>query len=158
SRKPSPLPPNNPTAPKRASKPSAPSCSRCALNANSSSSAANRCRTPCTTSDLVDAQDELTLKRVILQRRLVDIYKRGPLFSLEVLLSANSFGDLIARYKYLHLIALRDRVLVHRVEDLRNQIDRQRGNLVRFQNDMEENRQEKSDEEKRLRDLQSQQA
>ena len=111
-----------------------------------------------TTSDLVDAQDELTLKRVILQRRLVDIDKRGPLFSLEVLLSANSFGDLIARYKYLHLIALRDRVLVHRVEDLRNQIDRQRGNLVRFQNDMEENRQEKSDEEKRLRDLQSQQA
>jgi len=111
-----------------------------------------------TTSDLVDAQDELTLKRVILQRRLVDIYKRGPLFSLEVLLSANSFGDLIARYKYLHLIALRDRVLVHRVEDLRNQIDRQRGNLVRFQSDMEENRQEKSDEEQRLRDLQAQQA
>ena len=111
-----------------------------------------------TTSDLVDAQDELTLKRVILQRRLVDIYKRGPLFSLEVLLSANSFGDLVARYKYLHLIALRDRVLVHRVEDLRNQIDRQRGNLVRFQSDMQENRQEKSDEEQRLRDLQAQQA
>jgi septal ring factor EnvC (AmiA/AmiB activator) len=111
-----------------------------------------------TTSDLVDAQDELTLKRVILQRRLVDIYKRGPLFSLEVMLSANSFGDLIARYKYLHLIALRDRVLVRRVEDLRNQIDRQRGNLVRFQSDMQENRQEKEDEEQRLRDLQSQQA
>jgi len=111
-----------------------------------------------TTSDLVDAQDELTLKRVILQRRLIDIYKRGPLFSLEVLLSANSFGDLIARYKYLHLIALRDRVLVRRVEDLRNQIDRQRGNLVHFQSDMEENRQEKADEERRLRDLQSQQS
>lgn len=111
-----------------------------------------------TTSDLVDAQDELTLKRVILQRRLVDIYKRGPLFSLEVLLSANSFGDLIARYKYLHLIALRDRVLVRRVEDLRNQIDRQRGNLVHFQSDMEENRQEKADEEQRLRNLQAQQA
>lgn len=111
-----------------------------------------------TTSDLVQAQDELTVKRVILQRRLVDIYKRGPLFSLEVMLSANSFGDLIARYKYLHLIAIRDRVLVHRVEDLRNQIDRQRANLVTFQSDMEESRQEKADEEQRLRDLQAQQA
>ena len=111
-----------------------------------------------TTSDLVQAQDELTLKRVILQRRLVDIYKRGSLFSLEVLLSANRFGDLVARYKYLHLVAVRDRVLVHRVEDLRNQIDRQRGNLVKFQGDMEENRQEKADDEQRLRDLQAQQA
>jgi septal ring factor EnvC (AmiA/AmiB activator) len=111
-----------------------------------------------TTSDLVQAQDELTLKRVILQRRLVDIYKRGPLFSLEVLLSANSFGDLVARYKYLHLVAIRDRVLVRRVDDLRKQIDRQRGNLVKFQGDMEESREEKADEEKRLRDLQAQQA
>ena len=31
-----------------------------------------------TTSDLVAAQDELTLKRVALRQRLVDIYKSGP--------------------------------------------------------------------------------
>lgn len=111
-----------------------------------------------TTTDLVRAQDELTVKRAILQRRVVDIYKRGPLFSVEVLLSANSFGDLVARYKYLHLVALRDRVLVRRVEDLRNQIDHQRGNLVRFQQDIEENLQEKADEERRLQDLRAQQA
>jgi septal ring factor EnvC (AmiA/AmiB activator) len=89
---------------------------------------------------------------------VVDIYKRGPLFSVEVLLSASSFGDLVARYKYLHLVALRDRVLVRRVEDLRNQIDHQRGNLVRFQQDIEDNLQEKADEERRLRDLRAQQA
>lgn len=110
-----------------------------------------------TTADLVRAQDELTLKRVILQRRLVDIYERGRLYSLEVLLSATSFGDLLARYKYLHLLAVRDRVLVHRVEDLRNQIDHQRANLVTFQQDIQENLQEKADEEHRLRDLQAQQ-
>lgn len=110
-----------------------------------------------TTADLIRAQDELTYKRATLRQRLVDIYKRGPLYSVEVLLSANSFGDLVARYKYLHLLALRDRALVRRVEDLRNQIGRQRSNLVHFQDDIQLNLQEKAAEEQRLRDLQSQQ-
>lgn len=86
-----------------------------------------------TTADLVRAQDELEYKKVVLQRRLVDIYKRGGLYSSEVLLSANSFADLVARYKYLHLAALRDQALVKRVDDLRKQIDHQRENLVHFQ-------------------------
>jgi len=110
------------------------------------------------TADLVAAQDELTLKRVALRQRLVDIYKRGPLFTVQVLLSATSFGDLVARYKYLHLLTLRDRALVARVEDLRNEIDRQRANLVRFQRDIELNLSEKAEEERRLRNLQEQQA
>jgi septal ring factor EnvC (AmiA/AmiB activator) len=111
-----------------------------------------------TTADLIRAQDEITLKRAVLRQRLVDIYKRGPLYSVEVLLSATSFGDLLARYKYLHLIALRDRALVKRVEDLSAQIKKQRGNLVRFQADIQLNLQEKADEERRLRDLQDEQA
>lgn len=111
-----------------------------------------------TTSDLIRAQDELTLKRAVLNQRLVNIYKRGPLYSVEVLLSANSFGDLVARYKYLHVLALRDRALVHRVEDLRNQINKQRANLVRFQREIEVNLQEKAEEERRLRSLQEEQA
>jgi septal ring factor EnvC (AmiA/AmiB activator) len=111
-----------------------------------------------TTSDLVAAQDELTVKRVALRQRLVDIYKRGPLFTVQVLLSATSFGDLVARYKYLHLLTLRDRSLVERVETLRNEIDRQRANLVRFQSDIQLNLQEKAAEESRLRSLQDEQA
>jgi len=111
-----------------------------------------------TTTDLIRTQDELTLGQAILQRRLVDIYKRGSLYSAEVLLSANSFGDLVARYKYLHLLTLRDRALVERVAGLRDRIGRQRGNLVQFQRDMQESLQEKADEEQRLRDLRNQQA
>lgn len=110
-----------------------------------------------TTADLVRAQDEIALKRATLRRRVIDIYKRGPLFTAEVLLSARSFGDLVARYKYLHLLAQRDRGLVHRVEDLRNQIDRQRKNLVRFQEDIQLNLSDKADEERRLRDLREEQ-
>jgi septal ring factor EnvC (AmiA/AmiB activator) len=110
-----------------------------------------------TTADLIRAQDEITVKKAVLRQRIVDIYKRGPLYSTEVLLSANSFGDLVARYKYLHLLALRDRALVRRVEDLSVQIKRQRSNLVRFQSDIQLNLQEKADEERRLRDLEAQQ-
>jgi septal ring factor EnvC (AmiA/AmiB activator) len=109
-----------------------------------------------TTTELVRAEDELTMKRVALRHRLREIYKRGPLYSVEVLLSAASFGDLVSRYKYLHLLTLRDRSLVHRVEELRNQISRQRNNLVKFQGDIQDNLAEKADEERRLRDLQQQ--
>ena len=99
------------------------------------------------------AEAELGQRRGVLRDRLVRIYKRGPLYSLEVLFSAESFGGLVARYKYLHLAALRDRALVGRVEQLRNQVRSQRAFLVRLQADIEENRTEKAEEESRLRAL-----
>jgi septal ring factor EnvC (AmiA/AmiB activator) len=108
------------------------------------------------TGTLVHAQDELVMKRATLQRRLADIYKRGPLYSLEALLSAQSFGELVARYKYLHQLARRDRALVRRVEELRNRISAQRGLLVSLQSAVEQNRAEKADEELRLRTLEQQ--
>ena len=106
----------------------------------------------------VRAEDELAVKRAVLRRRLIDIYKRGPLYSFEAMLSAQSFGALVARYKYLHLLALRDRALVERVEELRNQVRRQRRNLVTLQNDLEDSRREKALEEQRLRTLEEQRA
>ena len=111
-----------------------------------------------TTAELIRAQDELLVKRMVLQRRLQDIYKRGGLYSAEVLLSANSFADLVARYKYLHLAALRDQALVKRVDALRKQIDRQRASLVHFQEEIQINLADKADEERRLRGLQQEQA
>ena len=109
-------------------------------------------------SSLVIAQDELVIKRAMLQRRVREIYKRGPLYSLEALLSAQSFGALVARYKYLHLVAQRDRALVHRVELLNDQIEGTRSQLVRLQGEMEINREQKSEEERRLRELEGQRA
>ena len=52
-----------------------------------------------TTVDLLLAQDALEEKRAVLDHRLVDIYKRGPLYTSQVLLAAESFGDLLSRYK-----------------------------------------------------------
>ncbi len=111
-----------------------------------------------TTGQLLRAEDELAVKRAQLHRRLVDIYKRGPLYTAEALLAAPSFGELVARYKYLHLVTLRDRALVDRVSQLRDQISGQRAQLVRLQDDMARSRQDRADEERRLRELERQRA
>jgi septal ring factor EnvC (AmiA/AmiB activator) len=106
-----------------------------------------------TTANLVRAQDEVQVKRAIRSRRLVEIYKRGPLYTLEVMLSAKSFADLVARYKYLHIIAQRDRVMLSRVDQLRSMIIGQRRQLVSLQNGVEQNRIDKAEEAARLSTL-----
>lgn len=107
-------------------------------------------------ASLVRTQDELLHKRATLRKRAQDIYKRGPLYNLEALLSAESFGSLIARYKYLNLVTRRDRALVERVETLSRQTSGQRALLVRLQEEMEDNRREKAQEMDRLRRLELQ--
>lgn len=99
------------------------------------------------------AEQEIVNKRSALQRRMVDIYKRGQLYDVEALLSAQSFAALVARYKYLHDLALHDRSLVKRVETLRNNIVAQRELLVRLQDDVARNRSEKDQEARRLKAL-----
>ena len=67
---------------------------------------------------LVQAQERLSEGSAILQRRLRDIYKRGALNTVRVLLGADSFSDLLMRYRYLRMIAAYDRTLVLRVQEL----------------------------------------
>ena len=106
-----------------------------------------------TTERMASAESELAVRRATLQRRLVEIYKRGPLYSAEALLTARSFGELIARYKYLHEIALHDRALVNGVEKLRDDIARQRAELVKLRDAVADSRGEKQREEERLAGL-----
>ena len=105
---------------------------------------------------LGQAESELVTKRSALQRRMVKIYKRGSLYDVEAMLSAQSFAGLVARYKYLHELALHDRSLVRRVEGLRDQIISQRLLLVRLQDEVARNRTEKDREARRLAELESQ--
>lgn len=103
-----------------------------------------------TTERMSSAESELNQRRSTLQRRLVEIYKRGPLYSAEAMLTARSFGELVARYKYLHEIAVHDRALVSRVETLRDDIARQRAELVKLRDAVAETRGDKLREEERL--------
>jgi septal ring factor EnvC (AmiA/AmiB activator) len=99
------------------------------------------------------AETELSAKKGALHERIVSIYKRGPMFGAQAMLSARSFGELVARYKYLHMLAVRDRSLVARVEELRTTVQREHDNLVNLQESIEENRSDKRREEVRLRTL-----
>jgi septal ring factor EnvC (AmiA/AmiB activator) len=110
------------------------------------------------TARVTEAESELARKHAALRRRLVDIYKRGPMHTTEALLSAHSFGELVARYKYLHLLALHDRALVVRVEQLRDQVARDRDRVVALQTQLEDSRSEKQREEERLRALEQEQS
>ena len=69
-------------------------------------------------AELALAEDNLAERQAVLERRLADIYKRGPLYTFQVLLAAESFGDLLSRYKYLYLTSRQDRALVTDVEKL----------------------------------------
>jgi septal ring factor EnvC (AmiA/AmiB activator) len=104
-------------------------------------------------SRVSSAEVELTAKRAALHRRLVEIYKRGPMQTTEALLSARSFGELVARYKYLHLLALHDRALVGRVQQLRDQVRSDRDRVVMLQIALQQNRADKAHEEENLRAL-----
>ncbi len=83
-----------------------------------------------TTRDMLRTHDELVLRRTELEARLREIYKRGDLHAVQVLLQARTFGDLLSRYKYLHLVARYDRTLVEQVERLEAQLVEQRRQLA----------------------------
>jgi septal ring factor EnvC (AmiA/AmiB activator) len=106
-------------------------------------------------SSLARAQDELLIKRATMRRRLVDIYKRGPLYSFEALLSAKSFGELLTRYKYLRTIAQEDRSRVKRMEELRQKVEDKHNLLSVLTNELAVSRDEQAEEERRLRSLEN---
>ncbi len=76
-----------------------------------------------TTAELLRTREELREDKAILHRRVRDIYKRGPLHSLRVLLGADSFADLLTRHRYLQIIASYDRALVDHVTQLERALD-----------------------------------
>ena len=90
-----------------------------------------------TTAEMIATQQEMVAKRQMLNRRLRDIYKRGPMATAQVLLSSHSFSDLLNRYKYLHLVARRDRGLVTEVAELARELELREQELRRSLSDIQ---------------------
>ena len=82
-----------------------------------------------TQRELAMSQDRLAESQAVLNRRLRDIYKMGPLQTVQVLLGARSFTDLLNRYRYLQRIAAFDRSLVENVRRLEADLVRQNDDL-----------------------------
>jgi septal ring factor EnvC (AmiA/AmiB activator) len=104
-------------------------------------------------AELILAQDNLAERRAILERRLIDIYKRGALYAFQVLLTAESFGDLLSRYKYLYLTSRQDRALVEDVEQLRKRVVANRNDLLMVRGELDRRRQEREAEYQRFGSL-----
>jgi len=83
-----------------------------------------------TTARMLQTRDRLTVRRTELRERLREVYERGPLRPLQVLLSARSFSELIDRYKYLHLVTVYDRMLVRQVSTLEGKLEDQHTELA----------------------------
>lgn len=109
-------------------------------------------------AELILAEDNLAERRAILERRLVDIYKRGALYAFQVLLTAESFGDLLTRYKYLYLTSRQDKALVQDVEKLRNRVIAQRNDILRVRGELDRRRQEREAEFERYGELAAERA
>ena len=108
------------------------------------------------TVDLLLAQDELAEKRAVREARIVEVYKRGPLWAFQVMLAAESFGDLLSRYKYLQLVSRQDKALVTEVEVLRDRIAHERSQAALVQSTLSRNRSERTDELDRYATLERQ--
>jgi murein hydrolase activator len=97
-------------------------------------------------AELTLSQDHLADRKAVLQRRLADIYRRGPLYTFQVLLAAESFGDLLTRYKYLYLTSRQDRTLVDDVTKLTANVQKERDNLLGYRTQLDEKKDEREKE------------
>jgi septal ring factor EnvC (AmiA/AmiB activator) len=89
---------------------------------------------------------KLRARTADLNTRLRSIYKRGRMHSLQVILAANSFSDLLNRYKYLHMMTLYDRMIVQEFARLEKQLAQQEVDLREALHRLDLLRQEKSAE------------
>lgn len=96
-----------------------------------------------TTEELARAQDELAVKRQILARRLRTIYKLGRYGGFQILLMADSFAEILGRYKYLRMIAEQDQRLLSRIARLEETIRRNRTALEDARSGLSEAREDR---------------
>lgn len=96
--------------------------------------------------EMILAEDAMAEKDAVLEQRLAEIYKRGSLWGFQVLLAAESFGDLLSRYKYLYLVTRQDRQIVQDIRALRDQVAQQRADLVNLRNEVAVQRRERDSE------------
>ena len=108
------------------------------------------------TRDMIQTHDEVVYRKAVLGERLRQIYKRGALGTVQVLLGARSFTDLINRYKYLRLVALQDRLIMGQVEQLEARLSDQRELLATELDGIRRLRREKVSEVDKLEELEGQ--
>ena len=111
-----------------------------------------------TRTDLQMSIHSLTGARERLRHRLRSIYKVGPARDLEVLLSQQSFAQLLARWDFLLMVAEQDRQLMEEVRDRKVQVEQLESRLAGHLTQIERTTRLTTGENKRLNKLRIQRA
>lgn len=98
------------------------------------------------TASHVETQARLRTRIQVMNERLRSIYKRGRTHTVQVLLTSRTFADLLNRYKYLHLMALYDRMAVQEVSRLERELAAQERELRESLGRLERLREERAEE------------
>ena len=104
---------------------------------------------------LLATSDRHREANAVLHRRLREVYKLGPLHTVRVLLGADSFADLLNRYRYVQMIASYDRALVDRVGMLESDLRARDQQLQANRVDLERLRQAQAREVAELRSVEA---
>lgn len=108
-------------------------------------------RSHATSAHLLRTREEFRERQALLNVRLRRIYKRGALHTAEVLLGADSFVDLLNRYRYLQMMAGYDRSLLTHVKRLEDELTFQSQDLQESLAEMGRLRQQQLEELAELR-------
>jgi len=105
---------------------------------------------------LAATRTQLLRRNGELRLRLRSIYERGPLHTVQVLLTAQSFGDLLNRYKYLHLITTHEQRMIADVARLERQLVQNEAELRETMDRLDLLRRDKETEVGQLRRVEQQ--
>jgi septal ring factor EnvC (AmiA/AmiB activator) len=111
-----------------------------------------------TRTDLERSVLSLQDKRERLARRLRNVYKSGAARDLEFLLSTRSFGNLLARWDYLVMVAEQDRILLEGVRAQKEMVEATQQRLQTNLSEIERNARRTTTETRRLDRLRTQRA
>jgi murein hydrolase activator len=110
-------------------------------------------RSQATSADLLRTREVYRERQALLNLRLRNVYKRGPLHTAQVLLGADSFTDLLNRYRYLQMMADHDHSLLQQVRSLEEALAFQSRDLQESLAEMSRLRQQQLEELAELRQV-----
>jgi len=90
--------------------------------------------------------EKLKFRQAILSNRLRAIYRQGSLHTMEVILSAGSFADMVTRTKYMTLIAEQDARLKNQIEKNKQELTDYGEKLARDLSELRSTREESETE------------
>src|SRR6185503_16243940 len=111
-----------------------------------------------TKARLQSSIQSLDQQKARLAKRLRDVYKSGANRDMEFMLSAQSFGQLLARWDYLVMVAEQDRLIMEDIRGRKEQVEADQQRLEVNLSEAEKAKQRTTSESRRLDNLRNERA